>query len=120
MCLFIINFIAYLSLVGSAYFFHRIEDLDALILFIILISFAAALIPLDYSVKIFSQQRKGEALISGKISFYQTLGNALGGMLAGVALNFDHMSSNLILLFAFMLLCGHIYLVINKKKKVFV
>ena len=116
----IINFIAYLSLVGSAYFFHRIEDLNSLILFILLVSFAAALIPLDYSVKIFSQQRKGETLISGKISFYQTLGNALGAMLAGAALSFDRMSSNLILLFAFTVLCGHIYLTINKKKKVFV
>ncbi|WP_412474294.1 hypothetical protein [Halobacteriovorax sp. YZS-1-1] len=80
------------SLIASFYAFTLITSITTLVAFILLFAIGAAIIPVYYMGFIYGQYvTDKKSIVASKISFYQTLGNAIGAISAGtiIKLNLD-------------------------------
>ncbi|MFG1501325.1 hypothetical protein ABMA70_14045 [Halobacteriovorax sp. XZX-3] len=86
----IFSTLAIVSLLFSFYSFSRVNSLETLYGFILLFSFGAAIIPILYMGHIYNLNPSSpKQIVASEISFYQTLGNALGAIMSGVIIKYN-------------------------------
>ncbi|MFG1593770.1 MFS transporter [Halobacteriovorax sp. CON-3] len=104
-----VTILAIIALLTSFYSFYRIDDLRTLYGFIILFSFGAAIVPILYMGQIYKlNPATPKQVVASEISFYQTLGNALGALSSGVIIKFQ--LTNYMLIFFVALVIAAIFI----------
>ncbi|MGI4992198.1 hypothetical protein ACRXCV_06185 [Halobacteriovorax sp. GFR7] len=104
-----VTLLAIFALISSFYSFYRIDDLRTLYGFIILFSFGAAIIPILYMGQIYKlSSGVSKQIVASEISFYQTLGNALGALTSGLIIKLQ--LTNYILLFFVALVMAAVFI----------
>lgn len=100
-----------LSLIVSFYAFTQITTTVNLIVFIVLFAIGAAIIPIYYMGHIYGKySNEKKQVIASKISFYQTLGNAMGAVIAGSIIKLN-LEVYIIFIFAILTLVSVIMIV---------
>ncbi|EPZ49721.1 hypothetical protein M902_0928 [Bacteriovorax sp. BAL6_X] len=95
----IVTLFSIFALISSFYSFYRIDDLITLYVFIILFSFGAAIIPVLYMGQIYKLNSAiSKQIVASEISFYQTLGNAIGALSSGLIIKLQ-LTSYILFLF---------------------
>ncbi len=106
-----------LSYITSFVAFINISNVAMLGVFLILFSIGVAILPISYMGHFYFRFNMiAKQIIAGKISFYQTLGNALGALVAGLIIK-AQIQNYILFIFIILVLIGTTVVVNNISEK---